>query len=449
MRTIMKTKFYLSALAVAAIAFAGCNKIDNVINTPESSVIPFSFTAVNADTKTTNDGVHANWAAGDQVNLFHAEASTSSYVSDGAFTAASAGSSVKFSGTLASSLTADNYDWYAIYPYNVNITTPANKGTKGYVTVGSVAAGSQNQTGNNSTAHIAGEGYPVAGKASNVAKATEPAIAMSLLTSLIEVNVTNGTASPITVTEISFTGTEDIVGTYFIDFVSSPVVYTGSGVSYVSNKATLTVTSGSTIAKDVSAKFYLAVKPFTAPSAGTITLSVTTAENGKQTNNKVLASAFSFNAGEVNTLNFTYNKAEEVIATAAFNGKSKEYTTGWSTTGTGLSRSDCVIIGSGENVTSPAFDLTGYSSVSITFTGRRYGTLSGSKATVDASIGGVSQGTIDFTKSSVGDVSGSIDFIPTGSMTAASIVFTCTNATSAGSTHGAGIGTITITGLKK
>ena len=34
-------------------------------------------------------------------------------------------------------------------------------------------------------------------------------------------------------------------------------------------------------------------------------------------------------------------------------------------------------------------------------------------------------------------------------MTAVSIVFTCTNATSAGSTHGAGIGTITITGTKE
>ena len=448
MRTIMKTRFVLSALAVAAIAFAGCNKIDNVIDTPESSVIPFSFTAVNADTKTTNDGVHTNWAASDQVNLFHAEAGDDDYVDDGAFTAASAGSSVKFSGTLASSLTADNYDWYAIYPYSSYVTTPAST-SSGYITLGSIVGSSQNQTGNNSKAHIAGEGYLVAGKAMNVAKATEPEIAMSQLTSLIEVNVTNGTSSPITVTDISFTGTENIVGQYYINFVSSPVVYTKRSDKYVSTTASLTVTSGSAIAKDASAKFYLAVKPFTAPSAGTITLSVTTAENGKQTNNKVLASAFSFNAGEVNTLNFTYTKAEEVIATAAFNGKKKEYTTGWSSTGTGVSRTDCVIIGVGENVTSPTFDLTGYSSVSITFTGRRYGTLSGSKATVDASIGGVSQGTIDFTASSVGDVAGSIDFTPTGSMTAASIVFTCTNATSAGSTHGAGIGTITITGLKK
>ena len=136
------------------------------------------------------------------------------------------------------------------------------------------------------------------------------------------------------------------------------------------------------------------------------------------------------------------------IATATFDGKNGNYTEGWTTTGTGVGRTDCVIIGYGENITSPAFDLSEYSSISITFTGRRYGSLSGSKATVDASIGGSSVGTIDITKSSVQAVDGSITFTPTSSMTNAVLVFTCTNATSAGSTHGAGIGSITITGTK-
>ena len=134
------------------------------------------------------------------------------------------------------------------------------------------------------------------------------------------------------------------------------------------------------------------------------------------------------------------------IASATFNGKNATYTESWTTTGTGLSRPDCVIIGSGENITSPKFNLAGYSEVIITFTGRRYGTLSDSKATVDAAIASSSVGTIDITSTSVGSVSGSITFTPTSSMTNASIVFTCTNATSAGSTHGAGIGSITITG---
>ena len=101
---------------------------------------------------------------------------------------------------------------------------------------------------------------------------------------------------------------------------------------------------------------------------------------------------------------------ETTIATATFDGKNATYTTGWTTTGTGKGRTDCVIIGAGENITSPAFNLSGYSSVTITFTGRRYGTLSDSKATVDASIGGTSVGTIDFTPTKVGDIEGGITY---------------------------------------
>ena len=137
---------------------------------------------------------------------------------------------------------------------------------------------------------------------------------------------------------------------------------------------------------------------------------------------------------------------DETVATATFNGKNETYTEGWSTTGTGKGRTDCIVIGKGENITSPALDLSSYSKVTITFTGRRFGSLTGSKATVNVAISNTSKGTIDITNSSVAAVSGNINFVPTASMTAAVLVFTCTNATSAGSTHGAGIGSITIKG---
>ena len=138
--------------------------------------------------------------------------------------------------------------------------------------------------------------------------------------------------------------------------------------------------------------------------------------------------------------------ADEEIATATFNGKNAIYTEGWTTTGTGVGRTDCIIIGNGENITSPAFDLSGYSKVTISIKARRYGSLSGSKATIDASIGGSSVGTTDATSTSATTECTNITFVPTASMTEAVLVFTCTNATSAGSTHGAGINTITITG---
>ena len=138
--------------------------------------------------------------------------------------------------------------------------------------------------------------------------------------------------------------------------------------------------------------------------------------------------------------------AEVEIANATFNGKNATYTAGWTTTGTGVSRTDCVVIGKDENITSPSIDLSAYKSISITFKARRYGSLSGSKATISVAYGGAELGTIDVTSSSVGDVSGSIDYNVPDGLAASSFVFTCTNATSAGSTHGAGIGAITITG---
>ena len=136
--------------------------------------------------------------------------------------------------------------------------------------------------------------------------------------------------------------------------------------------------------------------------------------------------------------------AEEVtIATGTF--AKTTYTSGWTCTGTGTGTTGCIIIGYDEYISSPALDLSGYSKITISITARRYGSLSGSKATIDASISGKSYGTTDATSTSV-IARDDIEFEPTSSMTAAVLVFTCTNATSAGSSHGAGIGSITIKG---
>ena len=63
------------------------------------------------------------------------------------------------------------------------------------------------------------------------------------------------------------------------------------------------------------------------------------------------------------------------IASATFDGKNATYTEGWTTTGTGNGRSDCIIIGAGENITSPSFDLSNYSKIKISIKARRYGSF--------------------------------------------------------------------------
>lgn len=304
----MKTRIIaLSALAVAAVAFVGCNKIEQTVDALEKAGIPFEFIASGIDIKTTNDGLHTNWKSGDQVNLFHAVAGSTTYIAEtSAFVASSDGAGVTFSGTLNGELTEDNYDWYAIYPYSSYITTPAST-SSGYITFGSAYNAKQKQTGNSNMTHIAGSKYPVAGKALNVAKDTKPVITMSHLTTVIAVKVTNGLTSPITVSEVSFTGTEKINGTFYVDFVSNPVVYTKSDDEHTSNTATLQVASGTSIAAGANATFYLAVKPFEAPASSTLSVSVT-ASNGTQVFNKVIGSAANFLAGKINTLNVEYNK---------------------------------------------------------------------------------------------------------------------------------------------
>ncbi len=138
------------------------------------------------------------------------------------------------------------------------------------------------------------------------------------------------------------------------------------------------------------------------------------------------------------------------IATATFDGKAETYTEGWTVTGTGKSSNKYVCIGYGESITSPSFNLTKYSSVTITITARRVGNLTGSKATINASIGSTPLGNVDATSnaSTLPTLEG-ITFSPTSSMNEAVIVFTCTNATGPGSSHGAGIGKIDITGVSK
>ena len=141
---------------------------------------------------------------------------------------------------------------------------------------------------------------------------------------------------------------------------------------------------------------------------------------------------------------------EETVASGTFDGKNGTYTEGWSTTGTGKTRNDCIVLYSGENITSPTFNLAQYNSVTISIKARRFGTLTGSKATIDASINSTSVGTVDATGTSATASLSDITFTPTSSMTAVTVVFTCTNATAsnASQTGGAGINTITIKGTK-
>lgn len=294
-------------MLAAAFTLTNCaQEIENPNEQPETAGYPFEIVASTVDTKTVNDGMATKWAEDDQINLFHAVGETTEYVNDNAFSLKDLEEG-KFEGKLGAEIDSqEEYDWFAFYPYSSYIKTPANTGS-GYMPVGSKSNEVQEQSGNNSMAHIAGDNYPMCGIATAVPVGDTPAIAMSHLSSLIEVAVYNKSGEELTVNSVSFTGTEDIVGTYYIDFSTSTPTYKGSGDNYVSNTANLNVVNGEPIANDNAepVKFYLAVKPFTAATGEKLILSV----NG-YSKELTMTKNVTFTAGKIKTLNFSYDKVE-------------------------------------------------------------------------------------------------------------------------------------------
>lgn len=309
-----KITYTLAAIFASAFALTSCTKeMTDPSKDIESQGIPFEICASVSQTRTTTDNSwNTTWVADDAINLFHAEAGTTTYVSDDKFTVENIESG-KFKGTLAGELTADSYDWYAFYPYSSFNKTPAGDAQSnfGYTTIGGT---SQTQTGNNSQAHLCGKPCPLYGVVKSVSKSSSPTISMQQLVSVIEVNVTNNSGEDLTVSSVSFTGTEDIVGTFYINFTGTPV-YTIKDASSVSETASLTVSEGAAIANGASAKFYLAIKPFTASSGSNLKLSVNGYEKTKE-----LTSDVTFAAGRIKKFSFDFDKAtEKIIYSTEFN----------------------------------------------------------------------------------------------------------------------------------
>ena len=317
-RIMKKTVIFMSALAVAAAALVSCQKEQDV-KVEEPKGIPFEIVVDTDVTKTVNDDISTNWVAGDQINLFHAVNGSEpySYVSDGAFEAVTDGASVAFTGTLGEELDGETkYDWYGIYPYAVpGVNNPA---AFAGVVIGSAADASQTQTGADSKAHLAGAGYPIAGRVLNKSAATKPVLAMKQLTSIIAVNVTNKTASSITVTGVSVNfpdETDGVIGTYTVDFSTATPSFTAGTTS---KTASLTVVSDPGMATDASSVYYLAIRPFTAKAGNKISITVTTS-SGSQTLSNIVPADFEFVANKIHTLNFNYTGKDVSLAEFKYN----------------------------------------------------------------------------------------------------------------------------------
>ena len=298
------------SLLLAALALTNCSKDEEAVVTPVVDQPAFTIYAT-PDSRTANDGMNTKWVAGDEVNVFHAETGSTEYVNDTPYTNGAGTPFVNtdaangvFEGKLAAALDADKaYDWYMFYPYGSYIATPANTDA-GYSYVGAYYTAAQKQTGNNSMAHIAGNRYPLYGKATNVAAAATPLITMKHASSLVEFVVKNPSTATedIVVSEIEFTAPESIIGQYFINFAGESLIFTDRE-GYTAKSATLTVQNGTAIAPGSSAKFYMAIKPFTVTN-GELTVAVTA--NGSTSTKSISNVTTSFVAGKIKTITTEY-----------------------------------------------------------------------------------------------------------------------------------------------
>ena len=302
----------LGAICAAAFTLTNCNKEIAEPKAPVTEGIPFEIVAATADTKTKNDGLNTVWTTGDALNVFHAEAGSTVYGANDQFTYT--GADNKFKGKLTTGLEADKYDWYALYPVNDKakyvITTPAGSKTgDGWAYIGHKGGATQN--GYNRTAHLAENLCPLYGVVKSVDASTPVSFNMKHIASVVKIVVTNESESPLTVTSVTFTAPEDIVGSYYMNFTDpNNVVCKATETSFVSSTATLNVTGGTALKKGEKAEFYIPIKPFKA-AANKLKITV----NGYEKTPASTADV-EFKAGKIETVNFKYNAAPTPGTTA-------------------------------------------------------------------------------------------------------------------------------------
>lgn len=289
-------------MIVAIVSLTNCKK-ETLIEKPIDKT-SFSLIANLTETKTTISGYDVSWEAGDAMNVFYeSTAAEGTYTPTSAavskfITTAGDGIFTPSSGSFVAPASGTN-NWYVFYPYNSYLTTPNNT-SAGRSTISS----NQTQSGNDNTSHLAAL-CTMAGKASSVAYNAVPSITMKQLASVICVNVTNNTASPVTVSKVSIDNTDDgdgISGQYYIKFLDPEnPVYTNHSAS---SEVQLTVSGGSAIAAGGNADFYLAVKPFTLNSGKNLSVTVTLSDEKAQTTTRNFLSNVDFLPGKVKTINF-------------------------------------------------------------------------------------------------------------------------------------------------
>ena len=254
-------------MTAAVISLTNCQPKELATDEPILGKTVLISASIDADTKTTASGMSTLWAEGDKINLYYG----SSYTDLGEVTIAEGAGTKQATFEVANAPTS-SVKWYAFYPYNSHRTTPAE--SECYTTIGHRVG--LNQDGWDNTGALCGTVCPLYGVAEGVAG--EFNIPMKHLASAIELNLTNNTGSDIVVNTVTVTGSEDIVGSYFIDITGDTPTYSPSD-GYVSSSAVVNM-EDSTLEDGESGKVYLAIKPYTQSESQPFTVKISATVDG-------------------------------------------------------------------------------------------------------------------------------------------------------------------------
>ena len=305
----MKMKQFLVKISIVfafVATLVSCAKENEMLSGSQSGS-EFSLRLV--QTKTEVDGNVLKWVEGDRVNLFHAEAGTENFVSDGPFEYTGDNT---FKGFIRESsiVNGKKYDWYVLYPYDENMASP--KAAPIHITP------DQYQSEDGSIAHLAGANCPLAGKATAVAANSSITVNMKHLTTVLKIKVTNYEQNPMNLELVSFRADgathvdEDvniingdlptITGSFEVDITGNKFVYNhvNKGMGSGSSRPLLHLQTPKTLGLNESATVYLATIPVHIPNASTLTVGMNNNSGG--VTQGIYGKAISFKAGQMCSL---------------------------------------------------------------------------------------------------------------------------------------------------
>lgn len=303
-RVMISNRKNILALFCAALCLLSCGKeiLPRETGAPgsadPSARVEYHISASCTGTKTEFAGSDIVWSEGDRIavsykHLKKQETAVFEYEGNESF--------------KAEILTPDSpCDWFAVYPSSA----AGSDGTCVRIPAESV------QTGNSSKAHLAGEGFPLFGKALSVSGKDVPHLQMEQVAAAINFNITNGDDRNIKVTKVIFTAPVEIAGEFTGTLASDGKWIPANGKA--TKTAVLNVEKGTDIAPGASASFYMGVMPFEA--TGDFSITVMAERSGEEiySYKEVKGRTMGFEAGVVGKINYSFTDSMKGAATSYY-----------------------------------------------------------------------------------------------------------------------------------